>query len=150
MTGKYNNNSKIVMFNDLKHENIKFKKINNTKKIYTMNNIQKNEFLLSIAKLNLIDRARILYNHIWFSNLPENYINELYLDKRYMIIIKHSNFNPRLIEFITDIERLDITYSHEYWSYIENTMNGISVRCRYRSCFRMNPILQSSQEESND
>lgn len=36
---------------------------------------------------------------------PAPYIDELYKDKRYREIISHKNFNPRLINFITDYTR---------------------------------------------
>ncbi|MBT3315944.1 MAG: hypothetical protein HN390_15160 [Anaerolineae bacterium] len=86
-------------------------------------NIQKNDFLLSIKSFSLFDRAKILYNHIWFSNLPENYIDEYYKNKRYKKVIKHQNFNPRIIEFITDIERFDVL-SSDYWNYILGNLNN--------------------------
>jgi DNA polymerase III delta prime subunit len=92
--------------------------------IFANSKIQNNEFMLTINKLTLFDRAMILYNHIWFSKLTEDFIDEYYKDKRYKEIIKHKNFNPRLIEFITDIERLNVSNSSLYWSYIVDTLNN--------------------------
>ena len=97
--------------------------------------INKNEFMLTIDNLNVFDRARILYNHIWFSKLTEDYIDEYYKDKRYKEIIKHKNFNPRLIEFITDIDRIDISSSSGYWSYIVNTLNN--PKDIWNDCFKI-------------
>ena len=51
--------------------------------------ISKNEFLLVINNLSSLDKAHILYNHIWFSNLHVDFIDEIYKDKRYRKIIKH-------------------------------------------------------------
>jgi SpoVK/Ycf46/Vps4 family AAA+-type ATPase len=97
--------------------------------------IRKNEFMLSIDKLTRFDRARILYNHIWFSELPEDYIDELYKEKRYKEIIKHSNYNPRLMEFITDIDRLNIFEASDYWNYILNTLNN--PKDIWNDCFKI-------------
>jgi hypothetical protein len=85
--------------------------------------IHKNEYLLTISKFTEIDKARILYNHIWFSNLPTSFIDEINQDKRYFDIIRHRNFNPRLVEFITDTDRIPIE-SDKYWSHIESTLNN--------------------------
>lgn len=86
--------------------------------------IEKQEYLITINSFSKLDRAKILYNHIWFSKLSEAYIGELYIDKRYKEIIKHKNFNPRLIEFITDVDRIPIRNSDEYWEYIIKTLNN--------------------------
>lgn len=45
-------------------------------------------------------RARILYNHLAEANIPPEYI-DVFLEKRgYLDIIRHKNFNPRVIESI--------------------------------------------------
>src|SRR5208282_1647529 len=41
--------------------------------------------------------ARILYNHIFFSELPQGYRRALINDSFYEKILHHRNFNPRLI-----------------------------------------------------
>ena len=90
--------------------------------IFANSKIRKNEFLLTIEGLCKIDKAKILYNHIWHSKLSEAFIDEIYKEKRYKNIIEHRNFNPRLVEFITDIERINIETPSEYWGYIEATL----------------------------
>jgi adenylate kinase family enzyme len=81
-------------------------------------NINKNEFELKLSSLSNLDRAHILYSHIWHSNLPVEYVNELYKLKRYRTVIDHQNFNPRLIAFITDSERLRECPQERYWDYV--------------------------------
>jgi hypothetical protein len=81
------------------------------------NNIEKNEFEVSFESFSEIDKARILYSHIWHSSLEDNYIDELYKDKRYRKIISHRNFNPRLIRYVTDSDRLSNCTASRYWSY---------------------------------
>lgn len=86
-------------------------------------NIKRNEHEINIKSLTEIEKAHILYNHIWHSNLTKEYIEELYVDKRYREIIKHKNFNPRLINYITDPARL-ADYPHdEYWSFILDSLD---------------------------
>jgi adenylate kinase family enzyme len=81
-------------------------------------NIKRNEYELNIKSLSEIEKAHILYNHLWHSNLAKEYIEALYVDKRYKEVIKHKNFNPRLINYITDPTRLTDCPHDKYWSFI--------------------------------
>lgn len=89
--------------------------------------IRDNEFLLTIENLTNIDKAKILYNHIYHSSLPEQFIEIIYQDKRYKEIIKHQNFNPRIIEFITDSSLIGNLKPENYWSYIIKSLNKPEV-----------------------
>lgn len=57
---------------------------------------------MSVLLLDKETKARILYNHLWHSSIDENDISELVKRREYHRILNHRNFNPRLIEFITD------------------------------------------------
>ncbi|WP_415326391.1 restriction endonuclease [Chryseobacterium sp. MMS23-Vi53] len=89
--------------------------------------IRDNEFLLTIENLTDIDKAKILYNHIFHSNLPKQFIDIIYEDKKYREIIKHRNFNPRIIEFITDSSVIGNLKSENYWTYIIKSLNKPEV-----------------------
>jgi hypothetical protein len=82
------------------------------------NNITENEFLLTLNNLTKIDKANILYNHIYHSNLNNIYIDQIYKEKRYKEIINHRNYNPRIIEYITDNTRINKIKPEQYWDYI--------------------------------
>lgn len=47
-------------------------------------------------------RAEILYNHLAFSDLPDAFKLEVADSRRYMAIVNHRNYNPRIVEFMTD------------------------------------------------
>jgi DNA polymerase III delta prime subunit len=61
-------------------------------------------FLLSLPSYSAIERARILHNHVWHSDLPISAKEELATDRGYRRIVQHNNFNPRLIEYITGLQ----------------------------------------------
>ncbi|MDR7122889.1 restriction endonuclease [Rheinheimera soli] len=90
------------------------------------NNIKNNEHELKITSLTELDKAHILYNHIWHSGLESEYIDQLYFKKRYRIVIKHRNFNPRLISYITDASRLTTFSAEQYWQFVENALENPS------------------------
>lgn len=82
-------------------------------------------------------RAKILYNHLFFTNVPQELIDEILCDKRYMKIIKHPNYNPRIIDMYTDkINLTEITkqmfftdflnalnFPSKIWEHIYNKLN---------------------------
>lgn len=92
--------------------------------IFQNGKIRDNEFLLRVGNLTLVDKAQILYNHIYHSKLSKEYIDNIYLDKKYNIIISHRNYNPRIIEFITDSIRIGNKPSTDYWEYIYNSLEN--------------------------
>jgi hypothetical protein len=89
--------------------------------------IRENEFLLTIQNLTIIDKAKILYNHIYHSKLQHQFIDVIYKDKRYKELIRHRNFNPRIIEFITDSSVIGDVKSGNYWTYILKSLNNPEI-----------------------
>jgi hypothetical protein len=86
--------------------------------LFKEKNLNKNEFEITVESFRDIDKANILYNHIWHSSLETSYIDEIYRDKRYRKVIFHRNFNPRLIRFITDHQKLNDCPPSSYWEHI--------------------------------
>jgi hypothetical protein len=48
-------------------------------------------------------KAKILYNHIYFSDLPTDYKLVLLEGRGYEKILEHRNYNPRVIEYMTQL-----------------------------------------------
>ena len=59
------------------------------------------KYVLDVGKYTRDVKARILYNHIYFSNLTETQIASLLDDDYFLKVIDHPNFNPRLIDILT-------------------------------------------------
>lgn len=94
--------------------------------VFHNSNVGRNEFEITLESLTKIDKAHILYNHIWHSEIDGEYVEQLYSHKRYRAIIEHRNFNPRLIRFITDAQRLEDVSSESYWSHITGSLDDPS------------------------
>ena len=79
---------------------------------------------LDLGNYTKLIKAKIFYNHLFYSDLSFEYINALLRDKAYQGIIEHRNYNPRLIEYITkkNIEKLVST--DEYPTYVINKFNN--------------------------
>ena len=59
------------------------------------------KYQLKLANYTKLIRAKILFNHLYFSNLDGDYIDELIKSHAPQFIIKHPNYSPRLIEWMT-------------------------------------------------
>ncbi|MDD0976860.1 restriction endonuclease [Pseudomonas fontis] len=92
--------------------------------VFDHHKIDKNEMEVRVESLSLLDKARILYNHIWHSGLDHEYTESFYVKKRYHEIIRHTNFNPRIIQFITDPQRLVDVPSEAYWGHIKDLLDN--------------------------
>jgi hypothetical protein len=83
--------------------------------------------IIDLSLYTSIVRANILYNHLFFSNMPKEYLQELIKSQRYLTIINHANYNPRIIEAILDTEEWnrvppDSYYNH-FLSYFDNPVS---------------------------
>ncbi|MGY6564951.1 MAG: nSTAND3 domain-containing NTPase [Halomonadaceae bacterium] len=92
--------------------------------VFLNHNLERNEFEVSFESFSEIDKARILYNHMWHSSLEPQYVEELYTDRRYRQIIAHRNYNPRLVRYITDSDRLTNCTPALYWPYVKDLFDN--------------------------
>lgn len=53
---------------------------------------------LDLSKYTKIIKAEILYNHLFFANLPKMHLKNLIENKGYLKLIEHKSYNPRIIE----------------------------------------------------
>ena len=86
---------------------------------------------LRMPSYSYTQRAKILYNHLYFSDLPMHYQDELLRDGYYLSIIKHKKFNPRLIEWLSSYRRLRSVPVVQYRSFIDNLLRDPSEIWRH-------------------
>lgn len=73
-------------------------------------------YVLDLSKYSRRIKAQILINHIYFSDLPRPYVDALVSHPDFLTLIDHDNYNPRLVEFMTDFGRLRHVPADEYFS----------------------------------
>lgn len=77
--------------------------------------------IVDIESYNKLAKARILYNHLYFSGLSQEYMEALTLKRAYRTIIAHANYNPRLIQLMTKREIADSVSAEKFVSrFVEN------------------------------
>lgn len=87
-------------------------------------NIGKQKFEIVLSDYNKFEKALILYNHLYFSELNETYFNRIVNDKFYLNIINHKNYIPRLIEFITNPMNINHLNVNSYREFIIKNLDN--------------------------
>lgn len=87
-------------------------------------NLDLKKYEIKIQDYSKYDRAKILYNHITFTGLKDEYKERIIENKNYLLIISHKNYNPRIIEYITSQNNLKETKPNEYLEYIIEKLNN--------------------------
>lgn len=82
------------------------------------------KFILKISDYSISQRARILYNHLYFSDLPSQYRQALIQNGFYLEIVKHIKFNPRLIEWLSTFRRVKDVEVSKYIDFIKSLLNN--------------------------
>lgn len=64
------------------------------------------KYVLDVGVYTRRIKARILYNHLLVSETPQSHIQALLESKKLAEIVDHQNYNPRVIEAMTDVFRI--------------------------------------------
>jgi hypothetical protein len=87
-----------------------------------------NKCVVSLSDYSIRHRARILYNHIYFMGLPWEYVSALTEEHRYLEVVKHPNFNPRVVEWMTNMNHhRDMPPSRYLSEFMMNLSNPIRI-----------------------
>lgn len=73
-------------------------------------------------------KAQILYNHLHFSQLPGEYKAVIVNEKAYLSIIDHRNYNPRIIDLMTDKRQIgDVPPDQYIKMFLENLNDPFKI-----------------------
>lgn len=108
-------NSRITIYNEAQERSEEFKIfiLGDTTKIHTIN----------MDRISSFEKARIFYNHLVFRNIPQEYYNDIRKNRRYLEIVNHPNYTPRIIDYITQ-KRLYLSVAADaYTGFILATLS---------------------------
>ena len=63
-------------------------------------------YIVDLAKYTRMNRAEILFNHVFFSDLPMSFKRKLLENRAYLEIIDHENYNPRFVDVLTQVNSI--------------------------------------------
>ena len=85
----------------------------------------KKSFQIVIENLSDLEKARILYDKVYFSDLDEKFIDQIFEDDRYLDIIRHKNYSPRIVEQLFLKSAIDPNVeANDFWQYIEDRLQN--------------------------
>lgn len=108
-------NSRITIHNEAKIQFDKYKKFIKEKANIT---------LIDINKMSAFDKAKILYNHLYFCGIDDERFSTIRKNENYHKILNHKNYNPRLIEYITNKERYSQHKSSDYFTFVMKNLDN--------------------------
>ncbi len=73
------------------------------------------KYIINLSRYDASTKARILYNHLALSDMPEDHLRYFVSEKVYHTIINHRNYSPRLIEAINK-QKLWLDHTPEAFS----------------------------------
>ena len=89
----------------------------------TRTSVGRFRYVLAIGTYTPAQRARILYNHVWFNSLPRRYRDELVRQDFHVEIVEHPRFSPRLVDSLTTLRRIESCPPAGYQAFVRRLLN---------------------------
>lgn len=80
--------------------------------------------IIDMSAMSNIEKAKILYNHLYFNNIQDEYFASIKQNKNYRKVVDHPNYNPRIIEFVSNPNRYSDVPSKCYCDFIFEHLNN--------------------------
>lgn len=109
-------NSRITILNEAKRMNLQFRDV--------MEQQEESHYVIDMNRMSDLEKAEILYNHFYFYGLPASYFAEMKKNRRYMRIIQHRNYNPRIIEYVCKKTNIGRVPAAEYFEYVMDKLEN--------------------------
>ncbi|QQL49906.1 nSTAND3 domain-containing NTPase [Mucilaginibacter ginkgonis] len=82
------------------------------------------KYELEIKAYSKLDKAKILYNHLFHSGIAAEQYDIFLQPRNYLRIINHKNYFPRLIEFVTSAAQLQAIKASETEEFIFSCLDN--------------------------
>lgn len=121
------------------------------------NSIDIRKFTVGIAQYSLVDKARILYNHLFFSDISFNIKQEISEKGLYKNLIgndflnfKHwifsNRFNPKIIDIFLKTESISLNSAKSWWELLNRIVDTLkNPKILYDNVFQYQ-ITESSRQ----
>ena len=125
-------NSRVTIFQEAKE-----------RKRELVSSFENNEFgvyILDVSAMDGLEKAKILYNHLYMNGIDADYFSDIKKDRRYRRIISHPNYNPRIIEFVCNPNRYAGIEAHNYYQFIKRNLDNPSEVWKDEYERRLKPV----------
>lgn len=73
---------------------------------------------IDMSAISDVEKTKIFYNHLYFNNIKPEYFQAIKSNKNYRKIVLHKNYNPRIIEFVSNPNRYANISPSDYYSFV--------------------------------
>lgn len=101
----------------LNYANEKYEKINRL-------SLNRKKFEIELTDYDNYHKALILYNHLYFSEISKELYNTILKERFYWDIIKHKNYTPRIVEFLSTNDEIYNLTPIQYKDFIIKNLNN--------------------------
>ncbi len=84
------------------------------------------KYILSLDEYSKAHRAQMLFNHLYFSDLPDSRLQMLVEKRIYRKIVGHKHFSPRVVESISNYANSRAISDEEYVAFVEQEFENPS------------------------
>jgi len=111
-------NSRITILNEAEQKFLQFGEL--------MKDNKNSQYTINLDEMSLLEKAKILYNHLYFyfKNEGSEYFVHIKKDKNYYKIIKHKNYIPRIIEYVTKYLDQEQVIPDNYFDHIMDKLDN--------------------------
>lgn len=82
---------------------------------------------IDMSLVSAVDKAKIFYNHLYFNSIPEDYFASIRENRNYRNIVRHKNYNPRIIEFVSSNRQLATVKPEDFYNFVIENLNNPST-----------------------
>jgi hypothetical protein len=80
--------------------------------------------IVSVGAYTRLIRGKILYNHLYFSDLSHDALKSVVDEERYMALVSHRNYSPRLIEAVTTLARSEGRDDRTFADFLNHALDN--------------------------
>jgi hypothetical protein len=82
------------------------------------------KYTLRLDDYSKTHRAKMLFNHLYFSDLPDDRLAKLVKSRVYRDVVDHTHFNPRVVESISSYANSRTMTDDEYIEFIQQEFDN--------------------------
>lgn len=75
-------------------------------------------YTLLLKQYSEVHRARMVFNHLYFSDLPDSRLEAFVASRAYRTIVSHRHFSPRMVEFISKAANSQSLTDEDFLKYV--------------------------------
>lgn len=109
-------NSRVTIFQEAKEQSVELKQFAEDERFRIK--------ILDMNRLSVVDKGRILRNHLFAKEVPEEYYRDICRERNYSKIVQHKNYTPRIMEYVTRKANYKDVRPEKYYLFITDCLNN--------------------------